>query len=139
MALVQQIQDFARSISADFKEKKGLCELNLVVAQRKAFLSKQKLTYQAKLRVDDKEKTVRFTELLKETSSGMESPGFSSSSGTFRTAQGGRQAGYLQQQADFFSKKYEYDFDFKTIRSKIESLSQAAGYAFQYQITSKGL
>ena len=53
MDLLQSIQAYAKSIPADFKEKKGSCDLSFTVAERKAFLSKQKLTYQAKFRIDD--------------------------------------------------------------------------------------
>jgi hypothetical protein len=139
MTLVNQIQDYAKSIPADFKEKKGLGEINFVVAERKAFLSKEKLTYQAKFRVDDKAKLLKFTELLKEASSGMENPGMSFKTESFKTGKGGQQEGLFEQQADLFGKKYEYRFDFKTIRGKMEALAQAAGYEFQYQITAKGL
>lgn len=138
MTLMEDIQDFAGSIPADFKEKKGSGELSFVIAERKAFLSKEKLTYQAKFRVDDKEKTVKFTEMLKENSSGMENPGMSFKTESFKTGKGGQLESVIEQQASQFGKKYDYQFDFKTIRGKIEALAQAAGYDFQYQLTAKG-
>jgi hypothetical protein len=138
MDLLQSIQAYAKSIPADFKEKKGSCDLSFTVAERKALLSKQKLTYQAKFRIDDKEKTVRFSELLKEASSGMDAGmGFSSSS--FSTGKGSQQNSVIEQQSVQFGKKYEYQFDFKTIRGQIEKLAKDAGYGFEYQITFKGL
>jgi hypothetical protein len=125
MSLVQEIKAFAGNIPADFKEKKGLCELTFVVAERKAFLSKEKLTYAAKFRVDDGNKLVKFTELLKETS--------------FKTGKDGRSESVIEQQSTQFGQKYDYRFDFKSVREKIESLAQAAGYDFQYQVTARGL
>ena len=132
MDLIKNMEAYAKSIPAEFKEKKGSCELSFTVAERKAFLSKQKLTYQAKFRVDEKEKFVRFTELLKESSSGMESQGMSFSTTSLKNGKGG-------QQSDFFGKKYDYSFDFREIREKIEALAKEAGYDFQYQLTAKGL
>jgi hypothetical protein len=40
MALVDQIKEYASTIPADFKEKKGSCDLSFVVAERKAFMTK---------------------------------------------------------------------------------------------------
>jgi hypothetical protein len=138
MDLLQAFQAYAKSIPADFKEKKGSCGLSFTVAERKALLSKQKLTYQAKFRIDDKEKTVRFSEILKEASSGMDAGmGFSSSS--FSTGKGGQQNSVIEEQSVQFGKKYEYQFDLKVIRSQIEQLAKDAGYAFEYQTTFKGL
>ncbi len=65
MDLIKSIQAYAKTIPADFKEKKGSCDLSFTVAERKGFLSKQKLTYQAKFRIDEQEKTVHFAEILK--------------------------------------------------------------------------
>ena len=139
MTLTQSIQQFAGSIPAELKEKKGVFTLAFTLAERKAFLSKQKLTYQAKFRVDDKAKLVKFTEMLKESSSGMESGGTSFKTESFKTGKGGQLESVIDQQADLFGKRYDYTFDFKTIRSKIKELAEAEGYAFEYQITEKGL
>ena len=138
MTLIDKCKEYAASIPAEFKEKKGSCELNFVVAERKAFLSKEKLTYQAKFKIDAGEKTVRFAEMLKEASSGMDAGmGFKTTS--FKTGKGGQQESVLEQQSQQFGKKYEYHFDFKAVRTAIEALTKAAGYTFLYQITFKGL
>jgi len=138
MDLLQSIQNYAKSIPSDFKEKKGSCDLSFTVAERKAFLSKQKLTYQAKFRIDSQEKTVHFAEMLKEASSGMDAgAGFQTSS--YSTGKGGQQNSVIEQQSQQFGKKYDYQFDFKTVRSKIETMANEAGFKFVYQITFKGL
>jgi hypothetical protein len=138
MALTQDILGYAQEISADIKEKKGVYTLSLIVAERKAFLSKQKLTYQAKFRIGDPQKLVKFTEMLLESSSGMNA-GTDFQTQSFRTGKGGQQESIIEKQSTQFGKKYTYDFDFKTIRGKIESFAEDAGYDFQYQITAKGL
>ncbi len=138
MDLLQSIQSYAKSIPAEFKEKKGSCDISFTVAERKAFLSKQKLTYQAKFRIDEKEKIIHFAEILKESSSGMDaSSGFQNSN--FSIGKSGQQKSVIEQQSDQFGKKYDYQFDFKTIRGKIESLAKEAGFKFEYQVTFKGL
>ena len=88
MDLDQAIKAYTKEISANLKEKKGVYNLTLVVAERKTMMSKQKLSYEAKFKVDDKENTVKFTEILKESSSGMNADmGFQSTS--YRTGKGG--------------------------------------------------
>ena len=138
MDLINALQAYAKSIPADFKEKKGSCDLSFTVAERKALLSKQKLTYQAKFRIDEQEKMIHFAEMLKEASSGMDAGmGFQTSS--FSTGKGGQQNSVIEQQSIQFGKKYDYQFDFKTVRGQIEKLAKESGYGFQYQITFKGL
>ena len=144
-ALFDQIKEYVKSLPAELKEKGGIWELKQVVAERKVFLSKQKLEYQAKFRIDDSKKTVKFTEMLKEASSGLStggdmdsSPGFGFNAGVVKTGLGGRE-GTIVEQSTLFGKKYEYSFDFKMIRSKIEELANSAGYEFKYQLTSMGL
>ncbi len=138
MDLLQSIQAYAKSIPADFKEKKGSCDLSFTVAERKAFLSKQKLTYQAKFRIDDREKVVHFAEMLKEASLGMDAgSGFQTTSSS--TGKGGQQNSVIEQQSEQFGKKYDYQFDFKSVRGQIENLAKDAGFKFEYQVTFKGL
>lgn len=138
MDLLQSLQSYAKSIPADFKEKKGSCDLSFKVAERKAFLSKQKLTYQAKFRIDDQEKTVHFAEMLKEASSGMDAGmGFQTTS--YSAGKGGQQNSVIEQQSIQFGKKYSYQFDFKTVRGQIERIANESGYKFEYQVTFKGL
>jgi hypothetical protein len=130
---------FAKSIAAEVKGKNDTLEINKVIAERKAFLSKQKLTYQAKLRIDQGERSVYFFESLKESSAGMSSPGTTFQKTSYKVGLSGRQESEFEQQADFLGKKYDYNFDFKTIRTTIEELSNKAGFDFHYQITSKGI
>ena len=144
MALRDDLAACAKRIPADLKEKKGVYTLEFVVAERKAFLSKKKLTYSAKFRIDDDKKELRFTEMLKEASSGMSSgdsdmsPGFGFKKETYKTGAGPRE-GSIEEQSTLFGKEYTYSFDFKTVRTCIEHAAVAAGYAFKYQVTSLGL
>lgn len=138
MQIISEIQQYAQSISAEIAEKKGLYTLKVTVAERKTFLSKQKLSYEAKFRIDEANKTIKFTEALREDASGMQAGGGFQVE-TYSTGKSGAREGSIQQQSDQFGKKYSYSFDFKTVRETIESIAQKSGYSFVYQITSLGL
>ena len=56
MTLLSEIQNYLKTIPAELKESKGIYELTVVVAERKAFLSTQKLQYVAKFRILDEQK-----------------------------------------------------------------------------------
>jgi hypothetical protein len=145
MSLLSEIQNYARSIPAEIKESKGVFELTATVAERKAFLSSQKLQYLAKFRIHDDEKLIRYFEMLKESGSGMSaggdfdsSPGFGFKTETYKSG-GTSREGSIEQQSNLFNKKYEYRFDFKTVHAKIEELAKAEGYRFDLQLLPKNL
>jgi hypothetical protein len=140
MVLIDDIKGIAASIGAELKEKKGTYTLTLVVAERKAFLSKKKLEYIARLRVDDAATELKFTEMLKETGAGISggiddvSPGFGFKAETYKTGAGPR-GGSITEQSNYFGKQYSYSFDWSAIRMRVEQAAQAAGYSFAYSIT----
>ena len=145
MSLQEEINKVFAAFPAEFSEKKGVVTVRHVVAERKSFLSKKKLVYIAKYRIDENKREVRFTEMLKETGFGISggsdfnnSPGFGFKKETYKTGRGGRK-GLIEEQSNLFGKKYSYTFDFKTIREAVEKKTQEAGFAFTYQITSIGL
>jgi hypothetical protein len=145
MTLLGSIQDYIKTIPAELKESKGVHEMNVLVAERKAFLSTQKLQYQAKFRILDDQKVIRFTEMLKESGGGISggsdldgAPGFGFKTETYKTG-GGSREGSIIEQSTLFGKKYDYRFDFKSFREKIEELAKTEGYQFQYQVTPKNL
>jgi hypothetical protein len=146
MALLDQFRTIGTSVSARFEEKKGIHTMTAVIAERKAFLSKKRLEYIAKFRIDDQAREVRFTEMLKESGSGLSagtgpddmSAGFGFKAGTYKMG-GGRNEGTIQEQSALFGKTYQYTFDVGAIRKHLEAAAVAAGYRFTYQITPIGL
>ncbi len=143
MALTDDIKGMAASVGAELKEKKGICTFRLTVAERKAFMSKKKLEYVARFRVDDQARELRFTEMLKETGSGVSggdeaSPGFGFKTETYRTGAGPRE-GTITEQSDYFGKQYTYSYDWSAIRSWMEQAAAAAGYTFSYSITGRDI
>jgi len=142
MTLSENIKEYVNSLSLLTRENKGVVELTMTVAERKTLLSKKKLEYKVKYRIDDTTKILKFTEMLKESGSGLvsgdTSPGFGFKTETYTTS-GKKREGTIEEQSSFLNKKYNYTFDFKIIRTKFEFLATEAGYQFQYQITDKGL
>jgi hypothetical protein len=66
------------------------------------------------------------------------SPGFGFKTESYNTLNGPRE-GSIQEQSNLFGKKYEYLFDWGTVRRNIEEIANKNGYQFKYQITSLGL
>jgi hypothetical protein len=144
----EELQAYAREIGSELKEKNGLYEISKTIAERKAFLSKKKLCYHAKFRVDDNSKSVVFSEYLKEKGSGISSgggdfdsdmsPGFGFKATSYKSGPGGR-SGSIEEQSKLFGKDYTYEFQYQTVREKIESMAEAAGYSFEYKVLPIGL
>ena len=140
--MIEEIKKALESFDGEWKEKKGVWEYSATSAERKAFLSKKKLTYSAKMRIDDDAKVVKFSEMLIEAGSGLTSgggyddgmsTGFGFKTESYNTTRGARE-GSIQEQSNLFGKKFEYKFDYKEIRSKAEEAAKSADYRFEYQI-----
>ncbi len=61
--LIDDIKQSLVNYGGKWNEKKGLWDFSATIAERKAFLSKKKLTYSLKLRIDEASKTVKFSEM----------------------------------------------------------------------------
>jgi len=137
--VLTEIEKIKEAIQGALKEKKGVYQLDAVIAERKVFLSKKKLEYQARVKIDDAKKEVHFFEMLKESSSGlssggdMDSPGFGFKASTFKTAAGQPREGVIEEQSKLFGKTYQYKFDFKTVHGAIREAAEREGYAFIYK------
>lgn len=148
MSLTDTISAYSNTLGGKLSEKKGVYTLEILIAERKAFLSKKKLRYIAKFRIVDENKELKFTEMLAESGSGLSSGGGDFDSGmsagfgfkkeTYNTMNGGRE-GSIEEQSNLFGKDYSYNFDYKMIRSKFEDLAKNEEYDFKYQITPIGL
>ncbi|MBI4384707.1 MAG: hypothetical protein HY579_11825 [Nitrospinae bacterium] len=140
MSLRDEIGKIVAELSLEPREKGGVFLLEKVVAEREAFLTRKKLVYSARVALDDKEKTLTFSESLKETGFGLSmdsdsdmTPGFGFKAETYRTRAGPRE-GTIEEQSNLFGKTYNYSFDFAKIRGRFEALAERAGYAFRYKI-----
>lgn len=141
--MIELIKQSLENYSGNWKEKNGIWEFNSVIAERKAFLSKKKLTYQLKMRVDSVNKIINFSEMLVEAGSGLSSggggfddgmsTGFGFKTETYNTMSGARE-GNIEEQSNLFGEKFDYKFNYKEIRAKIEEIAKNAGFEFKYQI-----
>jgi hypothetical protein len=144
--LLDEIKKILSEFPGELEEKDGLYSFEFVVAERKAFLTKKKLTYKAKFRIDDIAKEVKFNEMLKESGFGLSAgggmddmtPGFGFKKEVYKSGMEGR-SGTIEEQSNLFGEKYEYKFDYAKIRKAIEEKAQEAGYKFDYNITGVGL
>jgi copper chaperone CopZ len=140
--IIDEIKKALENYDGNWKEKKGVWEFSATIAERKVFLSKKKLTYTAKMRIDDGAKVVKFSEILIEAGSGFSSgggfddgmsTGFGFKTESYNTLSGARQ-GTIEEQSNLFGKEYSYHFDYKDARLKVEEVVEKAGYKFEYQI-----
>jgi len=140
--MIDAIKKALENHDGKWNEKKGVWDFSATIAERKAFLSKKKLTYAAKMRIDDGAKVVKFSEMLIEAGSGFSSgggfddgmsTGFGFKTESFNTFGGARQ-GTIEEQSNLFGKEYSYHFDFKEARLKVKEVVENAGYKFEYQI-----
>ncbi|MCX6763386.1 MAG: hypothetical protein NTZ97_01465 [Candidatus Moranbacteria bacterium] len=148
MVLIDDLKNSLKNIAGEWQEKNSLWEFKAVIAERKSFLNKKKLTYSAKMRINEEAKEVKFTEMLKESGFGLSaggggmdgeiSPGFGFKTESYNTLSGVRE-GSISEQSDLFGKKYDYQFEWGTIRKTVEAIAKQNGYEFKYQITSLGL
>jgi hypothetical protein len=137
MTIGESITAFAREAGLDVTQKRSKLTLSKVVAERKAFLSKTKLTYAASIDIDDEARTVGFAERLTESGSGMGSDtgvGFKTES--YRTGSKTRE-GNIEQQSTLFGARYDYQFDYAPIRGGIEAIATAAGYRFESRLLGR--
>ncbi|MEM5786688.1 MAG: hypothetical protein AAGU11_05170 [Syntrophobacteraceae bacterium] len=144
MAILEDLKAIVTGLQADIQEKKGVYSFEKIIAERKAFLSKKKLTYICKFRIDEENREVRFTEMLKESGFGLSSgdsdmsPGFGFKKEVYKTSSAGREESIVEQ-SNLFGKKYNYSFDYGAIRRQIEEKAAENGYTFRYKVTGIGL
>jgi hypothetical protein len=125
-------------------QKDGTLKGEAVLAERKSFLSKKKLTYSCKARVDDAVRTVRFWEMLVEKGSGMSSgmddvaPGIGFSAGTYKSG-GKERSGSIEEASSLFGKDFDYQWDFAAVRTALQQVASAAGYAWETVLNPKSV
>jgi len=138
MSLKEELINAAKDFPAEFKEQRdGSLILKFIIAERKAFLSKKKLTYKCKARINDEKKEVKFFEMLSESSSGLSAgSGFEFKKETFGTKGKGREGG-TEKMSTLFGKKYTYSFDYKKIRKTIQEKAEKYGFSFSIKLIEK--
>jgi hypothetical protein len=146
MELRKALADIGRSLTAELvPQKDGSLKLEAVVAERKSFLSKRKLTYICRLRVDDPARQVRFFEMLKESGFGVGGGGDVDGGAGFGvkkevySSSGRVSRANLTEQSTLFGKDYSYKLDFGKFREAVRQACVAAGYAFEVKLSEKAV
>jgi hypothetical protein len=90
------------------------------------------------MRIDETGKIVKFSEMLTEAGSGFSSggdvdTGFGFKTETYNTF-GGSPKGTIEERSTFFGKDYSYTFNYAEIRENVKTVSEGAGYRFEYQV-----
>ena len=139
---MSQFTESLKSSLSDYEikaEKFGL-SFKKIIAERKVFFSTKKLEYSGKIKIDDEKKEVVFSDLLKESGSGLSmgsdsdmSSGFGFSATTYSSGMGGR-SGTIEEQSTLFGKKYSYKFNYAEVRTMVEEICKKEGYLFKYSI-----
>lgn len=139
--LFSDIQNAVAQYNGRWQEKKGVWEYSAVIAERKAFLTKKKLTYSMRLKPDETARVVHFSEMLTETGSGVStggdidggmSAGFGFKTESYNTIKSGGRQGSIEEQSRLFGKDYTYQFDYAAIRNEVKALVEGAGFKFEY-------
>ena len=135
MSLKGKLVEVSKNFPAEFKEQRdGSFILQFVVAERKVFLSKKKLIYKCKTRIDDMGKAVTFFEILCESSVGLSGgAGMGFTKETYGV-RGKERKGNIEEQSRLFTKDYKYSFDYKKIREAIKREVEKAGYSFSVHL-----
>jgi hypothetical protein len=135
----------AEEAGAQVTSKGQSGEARLLVAEQKSLLSKKKVEYLARFKVDEKDRVVRFFEMLKESGSGMsggDTSDFGGGWGVTKTTykmSGSGIEGTLEAQGSLLGQKFGFTFDYGRIRKAVQVIAEKNGYRFEYQVTPKGL
>ncbi|MBS7658337.1 MAG: ribonucleoside-triphosphate reductase [Candidatus Bathyarchaeia archaeon] len=137
MSLKEKLFKVSEGFPEKFKEvEKNVLALEAKIAERKVFLSKKSLMYEAMVKINDEDKTVKFFEMLKETGMGITSgeptdisPGFGFKIEKYKI-KGKEREGSIEEASKLFSKDYKYLFNYSIVRKKVEEEARNAGYSF---------
>lgn len=138
MSLRDDLVEVSKNFPAQFQEQKdGSLVLQFIIAKRKTFLSKKKLTYKSKLRINEEKKEVAFFETLSESSVGL-SPdaGFFIGKETYGI-KGKEREGGIEERSKLFGKSYIYTFDYKKIREAVKKEAEKSNYSFSVKLIEK--
>jgi hypothetical protein len=140
--IMKTIRSVITGLPGDFNSDDGLHSLTSVIAERKGFFSRRKLTFTARFRVNEETREVIYNETLVEKKSGLGAGTGEGISGfgfrKWKTASGpGGLEGVLEEQSEMFRRKYGFTFRFQQIRDAVRKLVEDEGYTFKHQIWGK--
>ena len=139
--ILTELGKLAQAWQFEWRQKADQVILSRVVAEQKALMATGQLTYEARIRIDDARREVRFTELLKESRSGMSSGGDDdfgpSGFGVQRTSYNSRTdtvQDSIEEQAARYRSKYPLDFRYDAVSPQVRGIAETAGYTLAYGV-----
>jgi hypothetical protein len=132
VTISNELLELETGLPAHFERHDDRLELEAVVAERKTFLSREKLTYRARVEVDDDARKVRFHEHVKETARGL-TGGVSFSTETTKL-KGKERSGVAEERSSWLGKRYDYRLDYAAVRDRVEEAARANGYEFEVSL-----
>lgn len=142
--MLEEIKKYLDSFGGSLvEEKSGLWVFNYQVASRDTAINKTSVSFTAKFRVLDDQKLVRYTEIVKEASSGLgvggDLPmGVGSKTESYKVGAKGRE-GTVSEKSALGGKSLEYRLDYKAVRQFIKDIAEKNGYKFKYKILPFGI
>jgi hypothetical protein len=126
---------------ATFTDRDGVLAVEVPIAERRSLLSRRRLTYSARFRVDEQRRVVRFTEMLKEAGWGLPGSGALGGPGLgveVRTWKSGRapREERIDAQARDLAGRFELSFDLGANRAAVRKALGDVGYALEYHVLS---
>jgi len=143
----KELIELGKNYPKNFVEiRNSIFLLDFIVAERKAFLRTDKLTYSCKLKIDNQKNEIIFFEILKERGAGFSAgasdddfgPGFGFKTEKTKIGTGGRE-GTIEEQSVLFGKTYSYKFSFEKIRQDIKDISKKYGFNFTYVLNERAV
>ncbi len=140
--IMKTIRSVITGLPGDFQSDDGLHSLTSIVAERKGFFSRRKLTFTARFRVNEETREVVYNETLVERKSGLGAGSGEGISGfgfrTWKISSGPSGLdGALEEQSELFGRKYGFTFRFQQIRDAVRKLAAEEGYTFKHQLWGK--
>lgn len=141
MTIREAVADLAAEIQGRLTEERDGYRLEAVLAERKAFLFRRKLVYQARVRIDETARKVTLFERLKESGQGLGSgsdlegsPGIGFQKETYRVGLDGGRRGTREEQSRLLGKSYGYRLEIGPWREKIKQAVEGSGFELEYRI-----
>mgnify|MGYP001043531485 CR=1 FL=1 len=142
--MLEEIKKYLDSFGGSLNEEKGgLWVFNYQVAQRDTVINKTTVSFTAKFRILDDQKLVKYTEIVKEASSGLgvggDMPmGVGTKTETYKVGAKGRE-GTVSEKSTLAGQTLEYKIDYREVRNSIKEIAEKNGYKFKYKILPFGL
>jgi hypothetical protein len=140
--IMTTIRNTMTGLPGDFQAEDGLHSLTSVIAERKGFFSRRKLTFTARFRVNEETREVIYNETLVERRIGLGAGiGEGISGFGFRkwkiTANPRGLDGTEEGHSQPFGRKDGFTFRFQQVRDAVRKVVEEEGYTFKNQIWGK--